>query len=208
MSTTIAIDKIAQIAKLLLTKETDSKNRSLDRYRKAFKTLSGIYFAQLVTVLTALITTPLLIKYLGHERYGLMVSAISFFFFFGYLDFGLGIGIQNRVSAAFGKNEFAKATKYVSSGFFFYIVLALFLMLLSLSIFPFLPMQRILKVRSDVAGAEIFPTICVLSVTVSFGLIARMPNDYVIHFNRILDSSRNGWIAHPKPCIDSAGYLP
>jgi O-antigen/teichoic acid export membrane protein len=180
-------NRMLTIARKLLAKDTGEMNKGTNRYRKAFRTLSGTYLAQVVTILTGLVTTPLLMAYLGNERYGLMISAVSLFFFFGYLDFGMGFGLQNRISTAYGKQDYETANKYVSSGFVFYIALALSMMILSSIVIPFLPLSSILKVKSPIAILEILPTVLVLSVTVSIGLIA-------IFAQRLCDSLQEGYL--------------
>jgi O-antigen/teichoic acid export membrane protein len=178
---------IQKSVRLLMAKEIKDDNSGIERYRRAFKTLSGTYLAQIIAILTGLITTPLLIHYLGNERYGLMVSGTSLFFFYGYLDLGCGIGIQNGISYAYGKKDHASATVYASSGFAFYAVLAATLLLLSWLMLPHLPLQHILKIKGTIATAELLPTVLVFSMTVSLGLIAA-------YVQRLCDSLQQGYL--------------
>jgi|GEM_PF-6137270 len=181
------LGEIANILKLLTGKETEESERGLERYRRAFKTLTGTYLAQIVTILTGLVTTPLMLNYLGDERYGLMVSMTSLFFFFGYLDLGCGIGIQNGISDSYGKDDHNKATSYASSGFLFYISLAFVLVVLSLTIIPHLPLQHILKIKTVVAKRELLPAVLVLSIAMAIGLIST-------YVQRLCDSLQQGYL--------------
>ena len=64
---------------------------------------SGI--SRAVRIGVTLITIPLTLHYLGNERFGLWMTISSVLAMAGFADFGVGNGVLNTVSTAFGKDD-------------------------------------------------------------------------------------------------------
>ncbi|MDB4669543.1 oligosaccharide flippase family protein [bacterium] len=55
--------------------------------------------------MTTLLLTPILFNYLGEERYGLWLTITSFLMTMTFFDLGLGNGLLNLVSSAYGRDQ-------------------------------------------------------------------------------------------------------
>ncbi len=100
------IGRIRAMKHLLRLKPFDTsteQGRSRERYRRAALTTFASVTAKAVTVLTALITVRLTVRYLGTERYGLWMTITSVVAMMAFADLGIGNGLLNCISEAHGK---------------------------------------------------------------------------------------------------------
>ena len=89
---------------------------------KLFKTKeerSGLISALLkpVGMVLSLIYTPMLLHYLGSEKYGLWATILSVISWINYFDVGIGNGLRNTVTANIEAGEYAEAKKNVSTAY-------------------------------------------------------------------------------------------
>jgi hypothetical protein len=85
------------------TANLDADARGSERNRRAMLTGSVATLARVVQMGTSLITVPLTLKYLGNERFGLWMAISSVLAMAAFADFGVGNGVLNTVSKAFGR---------------------------------------------------------------------------------------------------------
>jgi O-antigen/teichoic acid export membrane protein len=135
-----------------------------------------------VTILTALVSVPLTVKYLGTERYGMWMTASSVIALLGFADFGMGNGLLNAVSEAHGKDDRKTAHMYVSSAFFMLLgVAAMILCLFALS-YSFISWPRVFNVTSELAAQEAGPAMAVfvasLAMNMPLGVAQRVQMGY------------------------------
>ena len=64
----------------------------------------------------SLITVPLAVGYLGNERYGLWMTAVSITSFVSFLDFGLAPVLLNRMAESFAAQDKSRFQNYCSAG--------------------------------------------------------------------------------------------
>ncbi|MCZ6772580.1 MAG: oligosaccharide flippase family protein [Proteobacteria bacterium] len=137
--------------------------RSRERYRRAsLSGLSGVGERGL-TVLTTLISIPLALGYLGTERYGLWLTITSVIALLTFADLGIGNGLLNVLSEAYGKNDRAAAQRYVASGFLILGAVAAALLVVFAGLYPLVPWPRLFNVASDIAAWEAGPATAVLA---------------------------------------------
>lgn len=77
--------------------------------------------------MATLMLVPLILHYLGSEKYGLWVSISALLQWFTFFDFGLGNGLRNKLTQCIADKDYPRAKIYVSSTYFS--VSAIFLML-------------------------------------------------------------------------------
>ena len=92
-------------------------SRGLDRHRRALLTGATGITARAVSVGISVITVPLTLHYLGNERFGLWMTISAVLAMAGFADFGIGNGVLNTVSTAFGKDDLEGIQRAISSGF-------------------------------------------------------------------------------------------
>jgi O-antigen/teichoic acid export membrane protein len=139
------------------------------RERRAVASSVFAVAARGVLLVATLVTIPLLISYLGAERFGVFVALTSLTSLFVFADLGLGNGLLTMVSDANGREDRATAQRVVSSGFFMLAAIALFVGAVGAVIGPTIDWADLLNVSS--AGAsEVAPTLLVLVGLFAVGL--------------------------------------
>jgi O-antigen/teichoic acid export membrane protein len=142
--------------------DTDTaEGRSKERYRRAALTALAAGLTKGVTILTMLVSVPLTLHYLGMERYGLWMTISSLGLMMGFADMGLGLGLMNVMSEAYGKEDRQAATSSVSSAFFMLSFIGTLLVALFSLAYPYIPWARLFNVKTVQASQEAGPAMAV-----------------------------------------------
>jgi O-antigen/teichoic acid export membrane protein len=89
--------------------------RSKERYRRiALTTLSGLVVRGMGTLM-GLVTVPLVLGYLGKERFGLWSTITTVVAWVALFDFGIANGLVNCIARAHGRDDRDEAARYVST---------------------------------------------------------------------------------------------
>ena len=70
-----------------------------------------------ISMLLALVSTPLLLSYLGDEKYGLWATILSVTSWINYCDVGVGNGLRNLLSKQIAKRNYNDAEKSISTAY-------------------------------------------------------------------------------------------
>ena len=95
------------------------------------KQLAGSLIFKILMVLASFLLMPLMLKYLGDERYGIwltMYSVVSWALFF---DCGIGNGVRNKLGEYLEHNRYNEAIKSISSA---YVSIAIISLLIYISV--------------------------------------------------------------------------
>jgi O-antigen/teichoic acid export membrane protein len=138
----------------------DARVSGWSRDRKAITSAGGAIGARALFLIISLASLPLLLGYLGVERYGAYVALTSLTSMLVFSDFGLGNGLMNRLSEALAHGDREIARRLVSSAFFVLVTIAVVLLLAFVLIYPLVPWAQALGVSA--ATAEIGPVAAVL----------------------------------------------
>lgn len=128
--------------------------RSKERLRRAGLTTITASIAKAISLFASLISVPLTYRYLGPERYGIWMVLISIISAMSFADLGIGNGLMNAVSEAYGKDDRRLAQQHVTSALVLMLCIAAFLALAGTVGYPFLPWARMFNVKSQAAAAE------------------------------------------------------
>lgn len=179
------LEKARQVFSVIRFKPFDqsvTENRSKERYRRIALTSFAAIAARGVGVLTALISVPLTLHYLGNERYGMWMTISSVIAMLGFADLGMGNGLVNAVSESDGKNDIEAAKKYISSAFFLLFAIATFLFIVFVTIYWFVPWARVYNVTSPLAIKEAGPAtavlLCSFFINMPLGVVQRTQMGY------------------------------
>jgi O-antigen/teichoic acid export membrane protein len=94
---------------------SNEEGRSLERYRRiALTTLSG-FTLRVATTSISLVTVPLVLAYLGKERYGLWNTITTVVAWVALFDLGLSNGLVNCLSRAYGRDDHDEASRYFTT---------------------------------------------------------------------------------------------
>jgi len=163
--------QLASVVRRKPFEEDGPENRSKERYRRIALTSFAAIGARGVGVLTALISVPLTLHYLGNERYGMWMTISSVIAMLGFADLGVGLGLVNAISEADGKKDAKAARMYVSSAFFMLLGIASCLLLVFIAIYRVVPWAKVYNLTSPIAIQEAGPATAVLILT----FIVNMP---------------------------------
>ena len=171
-------------AKMVFTRQSGDTPvaRGLDRYRRAGLTAVASVIARAMSIVVALVTVPVTIQYLGPERFGLWMTMTGFLSFLALSDLGLGMGLQNALSQCHGREDRKSPSQYVSSALLAMTVAFGALVLMAAFVFPLVPWESLVKVKTDLARRELLPTAQAMLIVFGFGLpttlIQRIYNGY------------------------------
>lgn len=141
----------------------DASQRGVERNRRAAITGGAAVLARAVQIATSLITIPLTIHYLGNERFGLWMAISSVLAMANFADFGIGNGVLNTVADAFGKDDFDRIRRAISSGFAVLSAVGLALLAMFASTFVWVSWADVFRVTSVQARAEAAPALMVFA---------------------------------------------
>jgi O-antigen/teichoic acid export membrane protein len=172
--------KITRLVSLFRLRPFDTSSaggRSNERYRRAALTTTATVVAKGIALTTGLISVPLTFRYLGAERYGIWMVLVSIIAAMGFADLGIGNGLMNAVSEAYGKDDHRLAKEYVTSALALMLCIAAFLAVAGAVGYPFLPWLRLFNVRSATVATEGAKAFLVLYasfvVSIPLGVITR-----------------------------------
>lgn len=149
--------------KRLLDVARTGKTRSQERYRRAAVTFVAAIAVRGVALLALFISVPLSVSYLGSERFGVWMTALSAAGLLGFATLGFDKGLLNALAAADGRDNRAAARRLVSTAFFVLIGIFATLLVLFALAYPFLLWDRLLNVTPEAAD-DAGPVMAVLTV--------------------------------------------
>jgi O-antigen/teichoic acid export membrane protein len=134
------------------------------RNRRAVVNGIAAVSGRLAQIAVSLFTVPLTIHYLGKERFGLWMTISSVLAMAAFADFGIGNGILNSVSDAYGKDDHENVHHVVSSGLAVLSAIGAILLAAFLSVYPFVSWADLFRVASPLARAEAGPAMTIFAV--------------------------------------------
>jgi O-antigen/teichoic acid export membrane protein len=149
---------------------TTLQGRSDERYRRIAWSTALSTVARFVGLATSFISVPLVIGYLGSERYGMWLTMSSLVATLGPLDLGIGLGLLTVVSDAYGRDDKEAARRAISTA------VAMLTMIAALAAVAFgfayfmIPWARVFNVVTPTAISEAGPAAAVLLGAFALGL--------------------------------------
>jgi O-antigen/teichoic acid export membrane protein len=120
----------------------------MERLRRALLTSASSVIVRIISMASPLITVPLALSYLGHERYGLWMTVIAIFGMFTFADLGLGNSLITEISQAEGRDDKRESRRCIASALFALCGISLVLFFLFVILFPFIPWPRLVNATS------------------------------------------------------------
>jgi O-antigen/teichoic acid export membrane protein len=105
--------------------------------------------AKSIAIGSALITIPVTLNYLGAENFGVWMVISSVVGFMGFTDFGIGMGLQNALSKAYGSDDIESPKHYIANAYLIVTGVACFLVLTILLLFSTLPIEGLFKIEDQ-----------------------------------------------------------
>lgn len=85
-----------------------------------------------ISMLISYIYVPIVLAYLGDEKYGIWATILSILSWISYFDIGIGNGLRNKLTESICKND-GKEKKYISSSYFYITII----MIITVLVFSF-----------------------------------------------------------------------
>jgi len=112
----------------------------------------------------SLVSVPLTLGYLGNERYGLWMTALSATAFMSYLDFGLTPTLKNRMTEAHARGDRAGFAHYASGNLTFGLALLIIGLLVAVGA-GLLDWPQLMRVTDPIARADATQLVVVMVIT-------------------------------------------
>lgn len=167
------VETLVRYRRLLRIRPFDTttlQGRSDERYRRIAWSTALSTVARFVGIGTSFVSVPLVIGYLGNERYGMWLTMSSLVATLGPLDLGIGLGLLTIVSDAYGRDDREAARRAISTA------VAMLTMIAALAVVAFgvayfvIPWARVFNVSSPTAVSEAGPAAAVLLGAFALGL--------------------------------------
>jgi len=146
-------------------------NAGRDRYRRAASTAVMNMVAQIIQVATGLISVPLALNYVGPERFGIWMTLSTALAFITFSDFGVGIGMQDRISRYAGKGDYRGARNAFYSAFTLVGAIVIAVEVIGYVALPRLELASLFSLQSIEGQADIGPTAFATITVITLGLL-------------------------------------
>jgi O-antigen/teichoic acid export membrane protein len=113
------------------------------------------------SVLIRFATVPLLLSYLGVERYGLLLTISSISAYAMLLDFGVGSALVNELTLLYANDANEKANYKITNGFLFLVSIALLTASATIFALSHIDVSQLLRLSTETARSEALPSIWV-----------------------------------------------
>lgn len=140
------------------------EGRALERYRRAaLSSVTNALFHGL-GAFTGLLSIRLTVGYLGKEQYGLWMAISALLTWAALADFGLGRGVQNHLSEAYGRDDPEAAARHVSTGFFSLLAIAGVFLVGLAPLLAWVPWTRLLNVQDPSLGGQVRVAVAAVAI--------------------------------------------
>ncbi|RXK81849.1 lipopolysaccharide biosynthesis protein [Filimonas effusa] len=110
---------------------------------------------RLVSIGVRTITIPLLLNYLGVERFGLWMTISSISGYIMFLDFGIGSAIVNELIGFYTEDKNGRANLLITNVLFFFLGTVIILIVATLIALPLIDLNAIFHLKSLIAQHEV-----------------------------------------------------
>ena len=129
--------------------------------RVRFSVATGL-FAKGFLILAGLIITPLMVRYLGKQGYGLFATITAVVSWLQITNFGIGLGLQNSLTEAVARGNVTHQRALVSTAFFFLLGVTLVLAVVAITSFTFVPWNEIFPATEARYAKQLAPAVAIV----------------------------------------------
>lgn len=150
----------------------DNRNENL------LKQIGTSFVLKVIAVFLNILLVPLILNYLGQEKYGIWVTMISLASWVLFLDIGIANGLRNKLTEALSLNKRIEAKELVSTAYISLSVIVIFSIIIILLILPFLNYQIIFN-TIVIKNIELGFATGIILVTVFFNFVFNLVNQLI-----------------------------
>ncbi len=145
--------------------------RSLpSRFRRIVSAIWSGAAARLLSSLLTLVSLPLVVRYLGAERYGVWATITSTVIWINLLDLGIANTLTNHISHAFALDDKQLAARYFTSALALTAAVAAIAGTAFAFVFPRINWIALFNVSAGGGASEVKATVAAAAVLMLFGL--------------------------------------
>ncbi len=156
--------QVAGIIRLGPFDTTTDAGRSRERYRRVGLTFLATVAGRGAAAVAALIAVPVMLRYLGAERYGLWAALSSASAALLFADLGIGNGLLTVLAEDEGRDDRKAARKDVSSAIIALLAVAAVLGAVFATLYPRVDWASLFRVASPTAAREAGPAVAAFLV--------------------------------------------
>jgi len=183
-----------------MTTAEKKQERILTRERSILAFFSTSVASRAIGIGAQLIQVPIALHHLGNEAFGLWVTLFSLGFVLAFSDFGVGLGIQNRIADALGKNDLVTSKRIFNTGMIFLIVVTVVLIGVCSCVAAFVDFAKLLRVTDPIVaketGTAVFATAILWCMNIPLGV-----------GQRIAYASQLGWAHNVAQSVSQVLFL-
>jgi O-antigen/teichoic acid export membrane protein len=79
--------------------------------------IKGAVFYRIAAMLASFLAIPLMIRFLGQEKFGVWSTLLTALYWMIFFDLGIGNGLKNRVAESLAKGKTIRAKAFITSGY-------------------------------------------------------------------------------------------
>lgn len=136
-------------------------NSGTERSVKAKKNIIYMLFLKGGNILIGLLLVPMTIGYVDSENYGIWLTLSSMVAWMSFFNIGLNNGLKNKLGDALSKGDLVLGKKYVSTTYALLSLIFIPLMIILLTVVPYINWYDVLNVSVSV-GNSLLTSICIL----------------------------------------------
>lgn len=122
-----------------------------------------------VSMILSYLYIPVVLAYLGDEKYGVWATVLSVLSWIALFDIGIGNGLRNKLAENFKDYDSLKTRKYVSSAYIMLTAIVMTLMIATVIVFSFVNWKSFFKVEANFEdNLTVVMNISVICMCVSF----------------------------------------
>lgn len=143
----------------------DPSGRSRLRYKRFLASGAAGLVGRGTSVLSTVISIPIILRHLGEERYGLWVTVMAMVPMLSFADLGIGNGLITTIARAHGSEDRHDAHRLVSTAFFALTALSVVLGFGFAVAVAIVPWESVFNVTGTFAAVEATPTVAAFAAT-------------------------------------------
>ncbi|MEG1518849.1 MAG: oligosaccharide flippase family protein [Cetobacterium sp.] len=148
------------------------------------------YLYKLVLMGVGFISIPLLLNYLGVEKYGVWVTIMAVISWAQMSDFGIGNGLRNKITENLTKGKIERVQSYISTAYYGITIISLILMAIGILISININLQNLFNTSIEVSELKWSFIITIFSFSLNFVLGLGKTISYATHRSSLVGLSQ------------------
>ncbi|MBR9911306.1 MAG: lipopolysaccharide biosynthesis protein [Gammaproteobacteria bacterium] len=172
-----------------ISKLKQSEDNTKQRNARLLFSIATSVFAKFITIGSTLITMPLTLHYLGAESFGVWMVISGVVGFMGFSDLGVGMGLQNALSKAYGKDDKVSPKHYIANAYCIATALVLAISLTLFAISSIFPIEALFKIDDEEKKS-------VATLALKYSVLAFLTGIPIALIQRVLGGLQKTYVAN------------